>query len=483
MFLDANSSDYLMFDIRHIGDYFPEGIIIFDVDGKILYLNSANAEMIGISKDMAIGNNVSDFVGGIVINTYLENATTFPVLIGGEKYVSISTAALTGKQLMETGVPIQDSDGKVLGAILIDTDIAEFDKKKEKLDSTEARFQSYDSMQAQMVKALAEYYRGDRQVIYKSSKTDAVYERAIKVAPSDAVVLITGETGSGKEVFADLIQAKSTRNDKPYVKINCAAIPESLFESELFGYERGAFTGAAPKGKAGIFELAYGGTLLLDEIGEIPLPVQAKLLRVLQSNKVIRVGGTNSIDLDVRIIASTNRDLKKLVDEGKFRQDLFYRLNILNLYVPPLRERIEDIEPLTQMFLKKFNQKYKKKVVFSPSVYFNLKNYSWPGNIRELENLVERWVVIFDDNSFVRWEQLGYSNLGSPHDEQSVDSVHDDSSNISMKGLVDDYRREILIWAKNEFKTARGMADNLKTDHSTIVKMAKRLGVSLLDDG
>lgn len=275
----------------------------------------------------------------------------------------------------------------------------------------------------------------------------------------------------------DIIQSGSERADKPYIKVNCAALPEHLLESELFGYERGAFTGADPKGKAGMFELANGGTLLLDEIGEIPVAFQAKLLRALQNRQIIRVGGTQVVDLNVRIIASTNRDLKEMVVEGTFREDLYYRIHVLPLYIPPLRERPEDVEVLVRYYLKRFNQKYSKSIMLDPLVYFKIKRYDWPGNIRELENIVERWVVIYEPYTVIRWEQVehaftdhrgGYGGVAEPA-----------FYHRTMVEIMDDYQREVLEWAKREYGTVREMAAALDVDHSTIVKKAKRLGISM----
>src|SRR5678816_4451671 len=214
-----------------------------------------------------------------------------------------------------------------------------------------------------------------------------------QIAPSTATVLITGESGTGKEVIADAIHAASPRRGKPLIKISCAALPDTLLESELFGYEKGAFTGANTR-KEGRFELANGGTLFLDEIGEISPAVQVKLLRVLQDGKFERLGGIRTIDADVRILAATNKDLHKEVEERRFREDLFYRLNVINLRIPSLRERKEDISLLAMHFLKMYADKNAKKIDgFSEEALLALTSYDWPGNVRELENAIERAVV------------------------------------------------------------------------------------------
>ena len=228
-----------------------------------------------------------------------------------------------------------------------------------------------------------------------------VLETVRKIAPTDSTVLITGETGVGKELVAQAIHLQSHRRNHPWVKVNCAAIPESLLESELFGYERGAFTGAVTS-KPGRFEIAHPGTLFLDEIGEIPLHLQAKLLGVLQDKAFERVGGIKTIKLDVRIIAATNRSLSSEVHSGRFRSDLFYRLNVVPLHIPPVRERRADLIPLVDHFLKKFAGKHRKGTVhISPEVMASFSQYDWPGNIRELENVIERMLLMTDADTLV----------------------------------------------------------------------------------
>ena len=229
-----------------------------------------------------------------------------------------------------------------------------------------------------------------------------IREMAEDIGKIDAAVMITGESGTGKEVIADIIHKSSRRREAPFVKVNCAAIPETLMESEFFGYEQGAFTGAGGNGKIGLFELADGGTLFLDEVGELSIPIQSKLLRVLQDKEVRRVGGEKSISVDIRIIAATNRDLKAEVAKGTFRKDLYYRLFVVPIALPPLRERKEDIELLTKHFLDIFNKQYNMKKTIGPEAMEIMERYQWPGNVRELRNVVERLVVSGAGNDISR---------------------------------------------------------------------------------
>jgi two-component system, NtrC family, response regulator HydG len=234
---------------------------------------------------------------------------------------------------------------------------------------------------------------GVRRIVHAGPEMRNISRMVEQVAPSTATVLITGESGTGKEVVADAIHGASPRRLKPMIKVSCAALPETLLEAELFGYEKGAFTGANAR-KEGRFELANGGTLFLDEIGEVPPAVQVKLLRVLQDGKFERLGGTRTIDADVRIIAATNKDLHKEVEDRRFREDLFYRLNVINIRVPALRERKDDIQLLAMHFLKLYADKNNKPIEgFSEEAMLALTTYDWPGNVRELENAIERAVV------------------------------------------------------------------------------------------
>jgi transcriptional regulator with PAS, ATPase and Fis domain len=267
--------------------------------------------------------------------------------------------------------------------------------------------------------------------IYESNNMRALMELVSTIAPTDVTVLITGESGTGKEVIANEIHSRSKRLYKPFIKVNCAAIPGELLESELFGYEGGAFTDAKKTGKIGLFELANEGTILLDEIGEMPLNLQTKLLRVLQTKEITRIGGSKPIRLDIRVITSTNRDLLEAIREGRFREDLYYRLNVVPIQLKPLRERKDEIPNLIEEFLNNFNRKYGKHVTIQDKAMKLLEIYKWPGNIRELENLIERIVVINKDGiiragsvaSMLNMSDMGLFDINSDTDMTLKDSV------------------------------------------------------------
>lgn len=260
-------------------------------------------------------------------------------------------------------------------------------------------------------------------IITKNYSMNKIKEKILKIANSPSSVLITGETGTGKELVAKAIHYSSIRKDKPFVPINCANIPESLFESELFGYEEGAFTGARKGGKLGLFELANGGTIFLDEIGELPLHLQSKLLRVLQENTIYRLGSMQPISIDIRIIAATNRNLENMIAEGKFREDLYYRLNVIPIELPSLRERIEDVELLAYHFLEKYNSLLNKKIhTISNESMEILKNYNWPGNVRELENAIEH-AVNLEEGDIITKESLPKFLINNSKDISSIQQI------------------------------------------------------------
>lgn len=324
-----------------------------------------------------------------------------------------------------------------------------------------------------------------RDYIANSANMIRVFEKAKQVANFPTTVLLIGETGVGKEVVASFIHRNSERVDKPYIKVNCSAIPEQLLESELFGYEGGAFTGAKVRGKPGLFELANNGTLLLDEIADMATPLQAKLLRVLQENEVMRLGGQKAIALNVRIISSTNRDMKQMMDNGHFSEALYYRLNVVELHIPPLRERREDILPLCDFFLSHFCERYKLEKSFSQRVKEHMANYDWPGNVRELRNIVENLVVSSE------YENIGFEDLPqriiavkkeTHHSSDAKLSAYPDSAMVdddfSMRQAVEDMQKEIITNAMKNHGSLRKAAKSLDMDPATLHRLARKLGIS-----
>lgn len=309
------------------------------------------------------------------------------------------------------------------------------------------------------------------EIIGESSCMQKIFRMISQVSPSDSTVLILGETGTGKELIARAIHNNSPRKNKVMVKVNCAALPANLIESELFGHERGSFTGATDR-RLGKFELAHGGTLFLDEIGEMPIDLQVKLLRALQEKEIERIGGRTTIKVDVRIIAATNRDLEKGMDEGRFRSDLYYRLNIFPVTLPSLRERVEDIPLLTQHFINRFAKKNGKDIkAFSSKALQDMLHYNWPGNIRELEHLIERSILLCDHDT-IKHFHLPVKKAGSNSNSQQ--------QYFTIK-TMDEYEREyilkVLKHCKGRVGGYQGCADLLNIPSSTLFSRMKKLGI------
>lgn len=362
-----------------------EAIEVADNNGVIKYVNPAFARVTGIPEGQRINKNIFEVSPhGALAQSLVSQKTVqgHRTKVGG-----------SGVEVISNSAPIF-VDGKIEGAVVVFQPITDIIKLMEELQKSNTII---ENLYARIGQITGSKYTFD-DLIGRSKTFRATVEMAKKAARSDSTVLITGESGTGKELYAHAIHQSSTRRDKPFIKVNCAAIPESLLESEFFGHEKGAFTGAV-RTKLGKVELANGGTLFLDEIGDMNLFLQAKLLRVIQDMEFERVGGTQTIKVDVRFIAATNRDLRAMVRKGTFREDLYYRLNVVELSVPPLRERKEDIPVLTEHLIIKFNRKLGKRVkgVSSEALQL-LVNYDWPGNVRELENVLERAMVVVEDD-------------------------------------------------------------------------------------
>ncbi len=361
-------------------DTVNEAVAVVTQEGIVSHWNSNAQTMYSITEDSIIGKPISDFFERTAL-------ATLAILDEGRPI-----RQAYHRPRPETHVQINASpvilEGKIVGAISTEQDITQVVRLNEEL--------SYASSQLLDLKQkTASSNDPFGRIIGKGPSIQHTISIARKVANSEATILITGESGVGKELFAQAIHKDCLRASKPFIAVNCGAIPMALFESELFGYRGGAFTGAERKGKPGKLELANGGTLFLDEIGELPTQLQVKLLRVLQDKCFYRVGGTEPLTVDTRIVAATNRDLDKMIKSGEFREDLYYRLNVIALEIPPLRARTEDIPDLIQTFLQEFTIKYNKPTpTLDPEIMLNFLRYDWPGNIRELRNVIERLAIL-----------------------------------------------------------------------------------------
>lgn len=374
-------------------DYFNEAIIFVDGQGQIYFANSAYSKILGVPLGKIIGKTIHDIEPHAALIKVLQQPKPCykekQYIKTVDKYVSVKINPIFEK-------------GQFIGVCSIFSDVSEVNRLSEEVSRITQLAEDY-STQIDAQNDLKKL-----KIIGDSPAFSRVIKQALTVANTDVSVLLRGENGVGKEVIAKLIFEHSRRRDKPFITVNCAAIPEQLIESELFGYEEGAFTGAVKGGSMGKFQLANGGTLFLDEIGDMPFFMQSKLLRVLQEGEIEKLGRKRNIPVDVRIIAATNQPLEQMISDKLFREDLYYRLNVVSLTLPALRERKEDLMLLTNFFLDKFNRKYHKTVSLSHTAFNALYSYNWPGNIRELQNSIER-AIIFCPSETITENQLRFT--------------------------------------------------------------------------
>ncbi|MGI6630056.1 MAG: sigma 54-interacting transcriptional regulator [Bacillota bacterium] len=438
-----------------------DGICFSDGQANLVENNEAFYRITGLSPEEVLGKD-----GSYLTKHGLISKSIVREVLKTKKPVTTFQTYHTGKTCMNTANPVFNDRGEISMVVTNVRDITELTRLKEQLSATKELSQRYED---ELTQLRYEKYKQNK-VVAQSEKMNKVMELAYRVGQVDSTVLITGETGVGKEIIANTIHLFSPqRNKNTFIKINCAALPENLLESELFGYEKGAFTGARTEGKPGKFELAQNGTIFLDEIADMSLPLQAKLLRVIQEKEVTRLGGTKSISLNVRIIAATNQELEKLLSEGKFRKDLYYRLNVVSIHIPPLRERRSDIRPLALFFLNKYNAKYNRERMLSAKVLEILEQYDWPGNIRELENLIENLVVLSQEQ-FIEPHDL-------PENFRNNDFVKYYSSELTLDEILSKVEKEVLKQALAEYRMAKDAAKVLGVSPATICRKAQKYGL------
>lgn len=444
-----------------------DGIFISDAQGTTLWLNNASENLCGMPKDELIGQNVSDLEEMGIFSP----SVTRLVLETGKPTTTIQLVNSRGKFLV-TGHIIPDEDGRPELIVAHSRDITEAARASSQLEETIALLKRY-SEEIQLMKWEASK-SSSQSLIGNSRSYLALLELMKKAAPVDTTVFITGETGVGKSYLAEQIHQLSERSGGPFVHVNCSAIPDTLIESELFGYHKGAFTGASHSGKIGLVKMADKGTLFLDEISELPYHLQSKLLLLLQNKTFMPIGGTKTYTADIRIIAATNANLQELVRVGKFRHDLYYRLNILPINVPALRERKDDIFPLLQHNLEKFNRKHNQKRRFSSEALDVMHQYEWPGNVRELENLVERIVITS------RLDDIQVSDL--PEELRSIRELEDGILTLGSLSLTERMEKievEFILQALRIHKTTRKTAAALGITQSLLMRRLKKYEIQL----
>lgn len=435
-----------------------DGIFITDGTGTVLRLNNAYERITGIKAEEVVGKNMKNLVD----DRYYDESVTL-LVIESKKSITINQTVRGNHRILVTGNPIFDEHGNLFRVVTNVRDVTELTNLQEQLNKTKEQTLKYKTE----LSHLRLMHMQDKCLVYRSQAMARVVEMAQKIADVDSTVLINGESGTGKELIAKLIHKHGKGLKKPFIKINCAAIPEQLLESELFGYEGGAFTGAKKEGKPGLFELAHNGTLFLDEVGDLPALLQVKLLRALQEKEIIRVGGTTPKIVNVRIIAATHRDIAKMTKEGTFREDLYYRLMVVPVYLPPLRDRKEDIPLLIMHFLEKFNAKFGYCKKINPAVIERLMHYSWPGNVRELENIIERMMVIAhgDELTLDLLPESVYNKAFVPR------------RGAKLKAAVEQTEAFLLAENYKEYQNWQKVAEILGINRATVFRKAAKYGL------
>ncbi len=440
-------------------DALADGIFITDALGNTLKVNRMYEQLTGIKAYEVTGKNVRTLQEEGIFDNVLN-----PEIVRTSKPATKVQLLRNGKKVVLSGIPVFDEDGNLCLVVTFVRDITMITQLNEQM---EGQTQLINQMNEQLA-YVAQKQSATSSPIFASVVIEDVINLLDRLAKTDATILILGETGVGKDVFARYAHDKSLRRSKLMLKVDCGGISEALTESEMFGYMPGAFTGASSKGKAGYFEMADGSTIFLDELGELPLSMQTRLLRVLQDGEILRVGSTTPKKVNVRIIAATNRNLAECVDEGTFRRDLYYRLNVATVHIPPLRERQDDVPPLAEHFLHEFTSKYHKSMAFMDVTMDILRNYVWPGNVRELQNLVHS-LVVTRNTTLISPHDLpihisGRSDKAPPYAENML------STERPLKEIMAEIEKDFLERAIEIHGSVQKVAEIFHINRSTIFR-------------
>ncbi len=458
--MEDKAYKYILKKLLEVSD---DGFVIVDKNGVITDINEQYCLFLKTSKEEAIGRNVSEIISTTNLPFLMENKQSeegVVIRIGEDNGFGEDALVIANRS------GVDDENGETVGGI------AQVRFRVQTMDSAQKLMNKYREL---------EYYRDEylknssgyfEEALGSSEAFEEVKKQGIKAARTSFPVLLTGETGTGKEVFANAIHNASDRRDKPMISINCAAIPAELLESELFGYEEGSFTGAKKGGKKGRIELANGGTLFLDEIGDMPLSMQAKLLRVLQEKEIEKIGGYKTIPVDIRILAATRKNLEEMIEKGEFREDLYYRLNVININMPPLRERRSDIPELAVHFLEKLNNEYKTGILLSTEVLECFKSYAWPGNIRELDNVIK--------SAYASCDSFRIRLVDLPSKMVAGRSTLEGAGEKKLAGLMDEYEKSVITEElRKSGWNCKKAADELGIHKSLLYKKIAKHGIDL----
>jgi len=464
---ELNSVKQLNAELKAVIDASYDGILVADQDSVVIKVNEAFERTMGIAAKDILGATLDEH--DLLPVSLVQN-------VQDKKRRQSTILEEAGSQLLLTANPIMNKNGIIERIVINVRDLTELNELRRQVEKSEELSRRYHSELHELRRNLLK----QEGVVVQSVQMKKILDLVLRVALVDSTVLILGESGVGKEIVAKVIHTNSKRKDGPFIKVNCGAIPANLLESELFGYEPGAFTGASRDGKMGMFELAHNGTLFLDEIGDLPLPLQVKMLRVIQDKEIFRVGGQKSRKVNVRLLAATNQNLEQMVEKGEFREDLYFRLNVIPINIPPLRERKEEIIPLVKKFQNNLSATYGLDKQISPEAMDCFVNYDWPGNIRELENIIERTLVTSSSSVITPEDLPDYllkvrNKWGSP--KVNISGI------MPLKEAVIEVEKQLLEQALKEYGSTYKVAQVLDVNQSTIVRKLNRirdqLGVEL----
>lgn len=435
-----------------------DGIYITDGQAKTIWINHSYEVISGLLEEDVLGKNMLELEKYGIISR-----SASLIALKSKNTITIDQTFRTGKRAIVTSTPVFNEQNEVIMVVTNVRDISELYNLKEQLAQKQEQAQRYEGE----IEVIRRQLMQTGNMVVADAKMLNLLRMVGRAALLDTPVLLLGETGVGKEMVASYLHKKSPRRDGPFIKVNCGAIPEALAESELFGYERGAFTGANREGKAGLFEIAHKGTIFLDEVGELPANLQVKLLRVLQEQEIIRIGSGKPTKVDVRVVAATNRNVEEMVKSGKLREDLYYRLNVFPVKIPPLRERQDDIPKLAQNMLDNLNKKYNESKSLTQSAVISLLEYHWPGNVRELKNVMERSFIISEA------DEIDSAHLMLQSTRRCSTSL-ESSQGFDLKAYLQTIEKEYIEKAYENKKNVRAAAQSLHMDPATYVRKRQK---------